>query len=62
MKAYYFKHLLKFKTPGGTSRGILNDKESWFIVIVDGENYGIGECSLIAGLSPDSNLTFEFKW
>jgi|TARA_B110000971_G_C20000410_1_gene496533 O-succinylbenzoate synthase len=61
MKAYYFKHLLKFKTPGGTSRGILNDKESWFIVIVDGENYGIGECSLIAGLSPDSNLTFEFK-
>ena len=29
MKAYYFKHLLKFKIPGGTSRGVLNDKESW---------------------------------
>ena len=24
MKAYYFKHLLKFKIPGGTSRGVLN--------------------------------------
>ena len=61
MKAYYFKHLLKFKIPGGTSRGVLNDKESWFIIIINGENYGIGECSLIKGLSPDPDSTFELK-
>ena len=61
MKAYCFKHLLKFKIPSGTSRGILNDKESWFIIIINGENYGIGECSLIKGLSPDPDSTFELK-
>ena len=61
MKAYYFKHLLKFKIPGGTSRGVLNDKESWFIIITNGENYGLGECSLIKGLSPDPDSTFELK-
>lgn len=61
MKAYYFKHLLKFKIPGGTSRGVLNDKESWFIIIINGDNYGLGECSLIKGLSPDPDSTFELK-
>ena len=61
MKAYYFKHLLKFKIPGGTSRGVLNDKESWFIIITNGDNYGVGECSLIKGLSPDPDSNFELK-
>ena len=59
MKAYYFKHLLKFKIPGETSRGVLSNKESWFIIILNGENYGIGECSLIKGLSPDLILTLN---
>ena len=61
MKAYYFRHLLNFKTPGGTSRGVLNSKESWFLVIVDNNSYVIGECSLINGLSPDPQSTFEDK-
>lgn len=61
MKAYYFKYLLNFKMPSGTSRGVLNNKESWFIIIINGDNYGIGECSLIEGLSPDPFSTFELK-
>jgi o-succinylbenzoate synthase len=61
MNAYYFKHLLKFNVPSGTSRGILNQKESWFIVILSGNNYGIGECSLITGLSIDPVSTYELK-
>ena len=61
MKAFYFKHVLKFKIPGGTSRGVLKNKISWFILIRDGENYGIGECSLINGLSPDPVFSFESK-
>ena len=61
MKAHYFKHLLKFKVPSGTSRGVLKEKVSWFILIVDGDNYGIGECSLIKGLSPDPISKFETK-
>lgn len=45
-----------FKTPGGTSRGILTDKHSWFIEICtfnNPETTGTGECSIIPGLSPE---------
>ena len=59
MEAYYFKHVLKFKSPSGTSRGILKTKDSWFIVIRDQDRIGVGECSLIEGLSPDPIQTFE---
>ncbi|SUZ79658.1 uncharacterized protein METZ01_LOCUS32512 [marine metagenome] len=61
MKASYFKHVLKFKTPSGTSRGVLANKESWFIIITNENIYGIGECSLIPGLSPDPASKFELK-
>ena len=43
MRATYFKHILKFKIPSGTSRGILNQKESWFIIIKKENQIGIGE-------------------
>lgn len=61
MKASFSKQTFEFKRPSGTSRGILTDKHSWFIEIWDEENptvKGIGECSIIAGLSPDFS-TFE---
>ena len=48
---------LQFKTPAGTSRGILTDKPSFYIIARDLEEdgrVGIGECSLIPGLSPES--------
>tara|TARA_B110000003_G_scaffold90320_1_gene92419 strand:+ start:31377 stop:32450 length:1074 start_codon:yes stop_codon:yes gene_type:complete len=61
MKAFYFKHILNFKIPAGTSRGFLKKKTSWYIIITNGDNYGIGECSLIYGLSPDPILSFEHK-
>ena len=59
MEAYYFKHLLKFKSPSGTSRGVLKTKDSWFIVIRNQNRIGVGECSIIEGLSPDPIQTFE---
>ena len=47
-------HRLQFKEPGGTSRGVLHHKDSWFIIEKDGnELNGVGECSLISGLSID---------
>jgi o-succinylbenzoate synthase len=61
MRATYFKHILKFKIPSGTSRGILNQKESWFIIIKKENQIGIGECSIIRGLSPDSVAHIEKK-
>lgn len=48
------KHLLHFKKPSGTSRGILYDKPSWILSVnlPNGKN-AQGECSVIPGLSPD---------
>ncbi len=59
MKAQYIKYLLKFKRPGGTSRGVLTEKETWFIELTDGDKTGIGECGLFRGLSMDDRPDFE---
>ena len=54
MEYQYIKHVLFFKVPGGTSRGVLSSKDSWFVIASqDKKIKGIGECSLIKGLSPD---------
>jgi len=56
LKADYIHYPLNFKRPSGTSRGILTEKDSWFIRIWDDRNpeiKGVGECSIIKGLSPD---------
>ncbi|NQZ43351.1 MAG: o-succinylbenzoate synthase [Flavobacteriaceae bacterium] len=53
MKAVCKKYILQFKVPGGTSRGILTQKETWFIILKDTEGFGIGECGLLRGLSFD---------
>lgn len=55
---------LDFKRPSGTSRGILTKKEAWFVRIWDSktpEIKGIGECSIIRGLSPDDRDNYEEK-
>jgi o-succinylbenzoate synthase len=59
-----FTHLkLNFKRPAGTSRGIMQIKNSWLLELNDGINSGIGEISVIEGLSPDfiSIESFELK-
>lgn len=56
LHAKFSKKVFYFKNPSGTSRGILTEKHSWFIELVDEENIaviGLGECSIIPGLSPD---------
>jgi o-succinylbenzoate synthase len=61
MNATYFKYLLHFKQPSGTSRGILTDKETWFIVIEKAGKKGIGECGILRGLSADDRPDYEEK-
>ena len=61
MKASYFKYILHFKNPSGTSRGILTDKETWFIVLEKEGKKGIGECGILRGLSADDRPDFEEK-
>ncbi|WP_424493962.1 o-succinylbenzoate synthase [Salinimicrobium sp. GXAS 041] len=64
MKATYQKYILKFKRPSGTSRGVLTEKESWFILIEKDGKRGIGECGLLRGLSIDDRPDYEqqLKW
>jgi len=55
---------LDFKRPSGTSRGILTKKEAWIVRIWDEQNpeiKGIGECSIIRGLSSDDRENYEDK-
>ncbi|GGE44649.1 o-succinylbenzoate synthase [Psychroflexus planctonicus] len=61
MKATYQKYILEFKRPSGTSRGVLKTKETWFIQLTENENYGIGECGILRGLSVDDRPDYEEK-
>ena len=61
MEAHYKKHILEFKMPSGTSRGILRTKETWYIIIQENEKIGIGECGILRGLSYDDVPDYEQK-
>lgn len=59
MKTRIHKHTLIFKKPSGTSRGVLLEKDSWFIILDDQGRRGIGECGLLKGLSIDDRDDYE---
>ena len=59
MKAYYKRYVLNFKRPCGTSRGVLMEKETWFLFLTHGSKTGIGECGLFRGLSFDDRPDYE---
>jgi len=61
MKAHIQKHLLEFKNPSGTSRGVLTTKETWFLIIEKNTKKGVGECGMLRGLSIDDRPDFEEK-
>ncbi|MHC1777071.1 MAG: o-succinylbenzoate synthase [Lentimicrobium sp.] len=58
------KYALHFRKPAGTSRGILLSKDSYFIILTDDDTpdiQGVGECSIIRGLSPDDRPGLDDK-
>lgn len=61
MQANYQKHILKFKQPGGTSRGVLHIKETYLLFIQENNQNGVGECGLFKGLSADDRPDYEEK-
>lgn len=64
MKAKYCRYVLKFKQPAGTSRGVLHEKETYFLRLEDESApgvYGIGECAVFRGLSADDVPGYEDK-
>jgi O-succinylbenzoate synthase len=64
LKATYKKYLLHFKTPSGTSRGVMTDKETWLLILEENGKKGIGECGILRGLSVDDRDDYEdqLKW
>ena len=59
MKAHYKRYVLNFKRPRRTSRGVLTEKETWFLFLTDGQKKGVGECGLLRGLSFDDCEDYE---
>ena len=52
---------LKFKKPSGTSRGVLTEKLGWKLFAEANGVSGLGECSVIPGLSPDYTDTATYE-
>lgn len=64
MRLSYAPYILKFKSPAGTSRGILTEKPTFFIKVFDEKDpsrFGIGECSVFPGLSPEADGNYGYK-
>ena len=64
LKAKYFKYTLNYIQPIGTSRGYFDRKNSWYLVLYDSDKpftKGIGECSVVPGLSIDDIPGFDKK-
>ena len=61
MKASYHKYILNFKKPSGTSRGVMIEKETWFIILENNGKKGIGECGILRGLSIDDRPDYKDK-
>lgn len=61
MKAEYFRYVLEFKRPSGTSRGVLHEKETFILEISENGNKGVGECGIFRGLSFDDRPDYEEK-
>ena len=63
LRASFEKKVFEFKRPSGTSRGILTEKKAWFITVWNQnapEIKGVGECSVIPGLSPDYENDLQY--
>ena len=55
------KHELAFNFPAGTSRGVLTTKKLWLITLSAEGKQGIGECSIIEGLSPEYTNDVQYE-
>jgi len=60
MQAKVIHRALQFKRASGTSRGVLQSKDSWFLQLTAANgSSGLGECSTIPKLSPDLENDIE---
>lgn len=60
--ADYQPYVLKFKRPAGTSRGVMQQRPVWFLILRDPDQpelTAVGECSPLPGLSIDDRPDYE---
>jgi len=55
------KRELVFRFPAGTSRGIMHTKKLWLLHYERNGKTGVGECSIIEGLSPEYTDDFSYE-
>ena len=64
MRIQFAPYILDFKSPAGTSRGIMTNKLTAFLRIFDEKDpshYGIGEAGIFPGLSPEADDRYFYK-
>ena len=64
MRLAYAPYMFRFRHPAGTSRGVLTEKPTFFIKVFDEDEpsrFGIGECSVFPGLSPEADGNYGYK-
>lgn len=61
LSASFKEHILNFRFPAGTSRGTLHEKKVYFLLLKLDDVTGIGECSVIPGLSVDDRPDYHAK-
>ncbi len=61
IQASFTPYILDFKRPSGTSRGIMTDKETWFLILREENKWGVGECGILKGLSYDDKKDYSDK-
>jgi len=55
-------HLLRFRQPAGTSRGVYTTRKVWYILLTsreDPDRWGVGECAPLPDLSCDLTENYE---
>ncbi|MBY0427000.1 MAG: o-succinylbenzoate synthase [Cytophagales bacterium] len=60
--AKWHKHTLNFSFPAGTSRGVLTERDVWYIKLSHESHpsaFGLGECAPLKGLSIDDREDFN---
>ena len=55
MEVNVSEHVLHFKQPAGTSRGVYTERKIWIVSVTDGQRTGVGECAPLPDLSCDAS-------